>query len=145
MSKPRFRVGIDGSNPRRMDASGSFKPWSGSGSGSFEAAGHGRRMRNFMPATEHINSAIQRSGRTIIKRARFLVENNGLAGNAVDVWVAWLVGDGIRPRVSGSTPERRAAIMKLWRRWAKEADAEGLTNLYGLQERAEREAFIAGE
>lgn len=123
-----------------------FTPWRSDGNaGSFEAAGQGRRLRNFQPSTAHINAAVQRAGRTLVKRARFLVENNGYAGNAVDVWIAWLIGDGIVPRVSGSTPERRKALMKAFRQWIKEADADGLTNLYGVYERAEREAYIAGE
>lgn len=122
-----------------------FSPWRADNAGSFEAAGTGRRMRNFQPSGEHINAALQRAGRTIIKRARFLVENNGYAGNAVDVWTAWLIGDGIVPRVSGSTAERRKALMRAWNKWIKEADADGQTNYYGLQERAEREAYIAGE
>ncbi len=127
-------------------AADAFNPWRSQGdTGSFEAAGQGRRLRNFQPSGVHVNAAIQRAGRTLIKRARFLVENNGYAGNAVDVWVAWLIGDGIVPRVSGSTPERRKALMKAWNRWIKEADADGITNLYGLYERAEREAYIAGE
>ena len=33
----------------------------------------------------------------------------------------------------------------LWLRWTDEADAEGLTFFYGLQRRAVREVFIAGE
>lgn len=143
-AKPRVRIGSDGSNPRVMAADG-FSPWRTENAGSFEAAGQGRRLRNFQPSTSHINAAIQRAGRTLIKRARFIIENNGYAGNAVDVWAAWLIGDGIVPRVSGSTPDRRKSLMKAFNKWIKEADADGLTNLYGVYERAEREAYIAGE
>lgn len=146
MAKPRYRVGIDGSNPRVMAESGSFEPFRTVGnSGAFEGASHGRRLRNFNPPAAHVNSKVQAAGPTLIRRARFLFENNGHAGNAVETWVSWLVGDGIRPRVSGGTIRQREKIMKLFHRWAKECDFERQTNLYGIQAKAEAEAYIAGE
>jgi lambda family phage portal protein len=39
----------------------------------------------------------------------------------------------------------KSAIQQLWNDWTDEADAEGLTDLYGLQRRMGRELFIAGE
>jgi lambda family phage portal protein len=36
-------------------------------------------------------------------------------------------------------------VHELWDRWVTEADAEGITNFYGLQKRVARELFIAGE
>ena len=36
-------------------------------------------------------------------------------------------------------------MQKLWLDWTDEADAEGFTDFYGLQRRAAREVFIAGE
>jgi lambda family phage portal protein len=36
-------------------------------------------------------------------------------------------------------------VQRLWLDWTDEADAEGLTDLYGMQRRAAREVFIAGE
>jgi len=146
MSKPRYRVGLDGSNPRVMDAQGAFRPFGPLGSAaSFEAAGYGRRLANFVPSRVHINSAIQAAGRTLVKRARFLVENNGYAGNAVDVWAAWVVGEGIQPLVKVKGHERRKKVRSLWKKWARECDAEGMTNFSGLQEKIAREAYIAGE
>ncbi len=130
-----------------MQDDGAFQPFGPMGSAaSFEAAGYGRRLRNFNPSRAHINAAIQLAGRSLVKRARFLVENNGYAGNAVDVWAAWVVGDGIRPSIPSSVPEeRRKAIKRLWKRWVKEADSECQTNYYGLQEKVAREAYISGE
>ena len=117
-----------------------FLPFGPNGSAaSFEGAGYGRRLKNFQPAQQHINAAMMSAGRTLIKRARFLVENNAYAGNGVDVWTQWVIGDGIRPHIK-SEQHRQA-----WKMWVKEADAEGLTNFYGLQEKAERECFTAGE
>ena len=36
-------------------------------------------------------------------------------------------------------------MQRLWLAWTDEADAEGLTDFYGLQRRAAREVFLAGE
>jgi lambda family phage portal protein len=41
--------------------------------------------------------------------------------------------------------ETKRALQELWTDWTDEADADGLTDLYGLQRRIGRELFIAGE
>ncbi|OCC05124.1 phage portal protein [Labrys sp. WJW] len=88
---------------------------------------------------------MQAAGRTLVKRARFLVENNGLCGNAVDVWAGWAVGDGITPNFAISDPKKRKALKKKFKRWCRRADADGQTGFSGLQEKIVREAYIAGE
>jgi lambda family phage portal protein len=40
---------------------------------------------------------------------------------------------------------QKKSVHKLWARWTEEADAEGVTDFYGLQKRIARELFIAGE
>lgn len=39
----------------------------------------------------------------------------------------------------------KAELQQLWTEWTDEADADGLTDFYGLQRRVGRELFIAGE
>lgn len=134
--KPRIRVPAG----RRADA---FR--GATGGQAFEGASNGRRLRNFNPPRGHINTAIEQAGRTLVKRARYLVENSELAGNAVDVWAAHLIGEGIKPTVKLADRERRRALLSLWWRWCEEADADGITDFYGLQERIAREVYIAGE
>lgn len=148
IDKPRYRVPALSRAPAglRADAADPFTPWNPAGSGaSFEAGGFGRRLKNFLPSRQHVNRAIEVSGRTLIKRARFLVENNGYAGNAVDVWAAWAAGDGIRPTLKLASKTRKRKIQSLFTRWVEEADAEGMTDFYGLQEKIVREAYITGE
>jgi lambda family phage portal protein len=41
--------------------------------------------------------------------------------------------------------DQKKTVHKLWNRWTKECDAEGVTDFYGLQKRVARELFIAGE
>lgn len=133
-----FRRGIAASV--LSDADRAFLPFGPNGSASsFEGAGNGRRLAHFQPSRAHVNVAVQAAGRTLIKRARFMVENNGYAGNAVDVWAGWAIGDGIKAQIKNE--KQRSA----WRAWCKECDADGMTNFSGLQELAVREAYIAGE
>lgn len=112
----------------------------------FEAAGRGRRLSGFNPTREHVNSAIQKAGPTLIARARWLYENDGYSGNAVDEWASAAVGDGIKPRPRKVTDATvRKAMLDLFWEWVEEADADGQTDYFGLQAQAAREAFLAGE
>ncbi|WP_127076006.1 phage portal protein [Rhodomicrobium lacus] len=113
---------------------------------SFEAAGRGRRLSGFNPPRNHVNRAIQAAGDTILSRARWLYENDGICGNAVDEWAATAVAEGVklRPRVKGHKAKVSALLDLFWR-WAEEADADGVSDFYGMQERIAREVFLAGE
>lgn len=113
---------------------------------SFEGAGRGRRLRGFNPPKRHINVAIAAAGPTLVARARWLYENNSYAGNAVDEWASASVGDGIKPRPRGMSDKvLRKKILDLFWRWTEEADADGMSDYYGLQEKAAREVFLTGE
>ena len=82
------------------------------------------------------NTLIAASGDTITARARWLVRNNGYAANAIESWAANTVGDGISPNSSIEQSPRKDAVQRLWLAWTDDADAEGLTDFYGLQRRA---------
>ncbi|WP_321336557.1 phage portal protein [Breoghania sp.] len=111
----------------------------------FEAAGRGRRLRGFNPPKDHVNRALQKAGQTLISRARWLYDNDGFAGNAVDEWAVHVVGDGIKPRPQfGSKSQKKKATELFWL-WAEECDADGVTDFYGLQEMIARETFLTGE
>lgn len=149
MEKPRYRVKAGSS---RLLESGSAQATAdpfrvaGSQNPSFEAAGRGRRLASFNPPRTHINSAIRKAGGTLLARARWLYENDGYCGNAVDEWASNSVGDGIkpRPRLKKNTAAKRILLDKFWE-WTEEADADGQTDYYGLQAKAAREVFLAGE
>lgn len=117
----------------------------GSGMGSFDAAGHGRRMKGFAPPRSHVNAAIQKAGPTIVARARWLYENDAYAGQIVDEWVSAAIGEGIKPRPRIKDAKLKKQLLDLWWRWTEEADAEGNTDFYGLQANIAREVFLAGE
>jgi lambda family phage portal protein len=113
--------------------------------GGFEAGLANRRLKGFQPSRAHLNTLIAAAGPDITARARWLVRNNGYATNAIESWAGNVVGAGIKPSSLIADAGLKASVQKLWLDWTDEADAEGFTDFYGLQRRAAREVFIAGE
>lgn len=113
--------------------------------GGFDATSGQRRLKGFVTTRAHVNALIAASGPEMNARARWLVRNNGYAANAIESWAANTVGDGISPNSSIEQASRKDAVQRLWLAWTDDADAEGLTDLYGLQRRASREVFMTGE
>lgn len=98
-----------------------------------------------MPSRDHINTLVQTSGETVTARARYLVRNNPYAANGVEVFASAVVGYGIKPAWLTKRAKLKAQGQELFKAWTDEADAEGLTDLYGMQRRIARELNIAGE
>jgi lambda family phage portal protein len=113
--------------------------------GGFEAGLANRRLKGFQPSRAHLNTLIAAAGSDITARARWLVRNNGYAANAVESFAGNVVGAGIKPSSLVADPELKARLQRLWLAWTDEADSEGFTDFYGLQRRAAREVFLAGE
>jgi lambda family phage portal protein len=136
----RPTVGAD----RFIDPTGA--PFRSTNDSGFEATRRDRRLRGFTPSRDHVNQMIAKSGSTLVARARHLVRNNGYAANATDAFASHAVGTGVRPNPNKSiTGETRNKLLETFRIWCDEADADGLTDFYGLQRRIARECFIAGE
>lgn len=113
--------------------------------GGFEASQGNRRLRTFQPSRLHLNTLLVGAGATITARARYLIRNNGYALNAAESWTGNAVGDGITPSSKITNARLKNRVMELWCNWTDYADAEGLTDFYGLQRRAAREMFVTGE
>lgn len=124
---------------------GSIRRRLGAFIGGFEAGLGNRRLKGFQPSRAHVNPLIAAAGPDITARARYLIRNNGYAANAIESWAGNVVGAGIKPSSLIADAALKAHVQKLWLAWTDEADAEGLTDFYGLQRRAAREVFIAGE
>ena len=122
-----------------------FRQRIGSIIGGFDAAQAHRRLRGFRASRAHVNTLIAASGDTITARARWLVRNNGYAANAVESFASNVVGDGIKPSSTITDAAKKEELQALWLAWTDDADAEGLTDFYGLQRRAAREVFLSGE
>lgn len=116
-----------------------------SGTPELEAGAMQRRMSNWRPASSHVNTLVAGAGSTVRARARWLTRNNPYAINAVDWWGSTVVGAGIVPSWSIEDLKLKKSLRQLWDDWTDEADSEGLTDFYGMQRRAARECFIAGE
>ena len=104
-----------------------------------------RRLRGFRASRAHVNTLIAASGDTITARARWLVRNNGYAANAVEASPAMSWAMGSNPLSTIADRRKKEELQALWLAWTDDADAEGLTDFYGLQRRAAREVFLAGE
>lgn len=122
-----------------------FRRRMGAWLGGFEGAAGHRRLRGFTPARSHVNVLLAQAGREMGARARWLVRNNGYASNAVESWAANSVGDGIKPQSLMKNIKTKEKLQRLWLDWTDDADAEGLTDFYGIQRRISREMFITGE
>jgi lambda family phage portal protein len=110
-----------------------------------EAGSVRRRMVLWQPMQQHINAAMYAAGPTVLSRARHLVRNNGYARAAIRSWSSSTVGAGIKPSSLLTDQRLREAVNAAWLTWTDEADAEGVTDFYGLARRVAREAYLAGE
>lgn len=111
----------------------------------FDAGKNTRRLRGTTTATVAINTQIKSYGRTVRARSRYLAANNPYASAAKKAFVSALVGAGIKPSSLSEDAGLKKAIQEAWLDWTDEADADGLTDLYGLQATIASEIFEAGE
>jgi lambda family phage portal protein len=102
-------------------------------------------MRMFRAPMVGPNSATSGELGTIVARQRALVRNDPWAGAANDKFVSNAIGTGIQARSKNGTKERKAAHKKVWDRWVKVCDADGMLDFYGLQALVGREWDEAGE
>lgn len=101
-------------------------------SGSFEAAGSGRRLGVWGMSSAGPNTVLWSSLSTLRSRVRELIRNNPIAESGVESWVANLIGTELTPRWKIKDQSLKAELQELWADWTLEADAYGTTDLYGL-------------
>ena len=105
----------------------------------YEGAKLGRRTDGWMTfGTSDANAEIAGARERLAGRARDLVRNNPYASAGIKAIASNVVGEGIVPRSSKRTDEA-------WARWGEEADADGLTDIYGLQTLIVRTVVESGE
>lgn len=105
---------------------------------SFAGGGSGRRWTGFADMPSAV-SAMLASGGTLARRARGLVANNAHAASAVEAWVSALVGTGLKVQ------SRAPGLGLDFEAWTDDADADELTDFYGLQASAVRSLVVSGE
>lgn len=111
----------------------------------FEGAMQNRRLVSWRATQENINSLLSAGGDTLRARARQIVRSNPYAANAAESFIANAVGAGINPSSLIADPALKDEVQKTWLAWTDEADADDLTDFYGLQAMAARAMFEAGE
>jgi lambda family phage portal protein len=110
-----------------------------------EVAGQGRRALAWSPGNPGAMSALLLTGDALRTRSRDLVRRDVWANAALEAWVTNAVGTGIKPQSLIADTAQREAIQALWLDWTDEADAAGLTDLYGLQALSCRALLEGGE
>ncbi len=111
---------------------------------SYDGAAGGRRWRG-QPDMPLTHTAMHAGRGRLASRARYLAANNALAASAVEAWVSALVGTGIKAQSRHADEAIRTALNLANERWTDEADADSLTDLYGLQALMVRRMVIDGE
>lgn len=109
-----------------------------------DAAGQGRRLRGWAPSGVGPNRANAGAG-TLRNRARDAGRNDW-AGRAIPQrWAANLVGTGILARPKTADAALKETLRNLWDEWIEVCDADGVLDLYGLQNMVARNWIEAGE
>ena len=73
------------------------------------------------------------------------MRNDPYAFNVIDKRVSNLIGTGITPRPTTDDAALRKLKQQLWDDWVDEADADELTDFYGMQALVARTVETAGE
>lgn len=92
----------------------------------FEGASRGRRMSGWQTGSSSANGEIGPSLVTLRDRASDLVRNMGYASNAQQVWISYVVGNGIRARAAEED-------LALFKDWALVCDWDGIHDFIGIQ------------
>lgn len=110
----------------------------------FDAAAGGRRWESH-PHFGRTGAETLAASAPIRSRAGYFVANNAWASNGVGALVAGLVGTGITPASAHPDPETRARIGAAFAAWGRNCDADGRTDLFGLQAAAVSGLVVDGE
>ena len=110
----------------------------------FDAAAGGRRWQGAQTFAG-INPEIAAAAGPVRRRGAYYARNNPWIGNGVAAIVANAIGAGIKPQSQHPEPAVRALLQRRWNAWTADADADGLTDAYGLQALAVRCLVEQGE
>lgn len=114
-----------------------------SGTRSYQAAQGGRRG-SALKTMHHPLQSIAAARGTLAARARYLAANNPLAASGVEAWVSALVGTGVKGQAKATGPLRNTLNIS-FENWTDDADADGITDFYGMQALIVRRVVIDGE
>lgn len=110
----------------------------------YDAAGQGRRFAGWQAPGTGPNQALKNL-QTIRNRARDSRRNDWAGESANQKWSTNLVGIGITPRFNRLNETRKQEVTDLFLDFVKEADADGVLDLFGLQTLAVESWLDSGE
>lgn len=111
----------------------------------YDGASLSRRLSPWIPNRNHINTTLAAEGPMLRARTRQLIANNAYGANASETFTSYATGVGIVPSPTIDNEGLKKRVKDAWMAWTDEADADGLTDFYGLQSLAARALFDAGE
>lgn len=112
---------------------------------SYAGAAVGRHTDGWKASSTSADAEISIGGQRLRDRARDLVRNNPAAAKAISVLAADLIGHGITPRPNTGDEVKNKRIKEVFFRWARQCDADGQLDFFGLQTLAVREMIESGE
>lgn len=111
----------------------------------YDAAGQGRRMAGWNAPTTGPNTALA-GLQTIRNRSRDTNRNDWSGRSGTQKWSTTLIGIGITPRFKRlKNKARKQAVLDIFSDFVRQADADGVNNLYGLQTLVVKTWFVGGE
>lgn len=110
----------------------------------FDAAGHGRRTRNWDRPSTDADAENARGIARLRASGHDLYRNNKYVNAAVRHMVADLIGDGIAPQFTHDDPAVAAKVQSGWDRWA-ESKVDGRDDFYGHEKVAAMSMIVGGE
>lgn len=112
----------------------------------YDAAGRGRRVAGWNAPSTGPNESINGGLQTLRDRSSDAVRNDWSGESSIQKWSTTLIGIGITPRFRRiANKNRRQQVTDLFNDFVKEADADGVLNLYGMQTLATRSWLERGE
>ena len=111
----------------------------------YQGAKASRRTDGWFTPSSSANTEIYAAGRRLRDRARDIVRNNPYGKKARRVFSDNFIGTGIAPEANTGINRLNSNIMKAWREWCADCDADGNCDFYGLQAQIVRCMFESGE
>lgn len=112
----------------------------------YDGAGRGRRMASWNAPSTGPNEAINSGLQTLRDRSSDSVRNDWSGESIIQKWSTALVGIAITPRFPKITSQaRREAVKDYWADFVRQADADCVLDLYGMQTLAVRSWLERGE
>lgn len=112
----------------------------------YDAAGRGRRMASWSAPSTGPNESIDSGLQTLRDRSSDAVRNDWSGESIVTKWATAVVGIAITPRFHRiKSKERKKELSDLWADFVKQADADWVLDLYGMQTLAVRSWAERGE